>query len=45
MLLKDKMKNGQLYREFGHENIEDQEYEKERLRNQIEYEEITDKNR
>lgn len=29
MLLKDKMKNGQLYREFGHENIEDQEYEKE----------------
>ena len=23
------MKNGQLYREFGHENIEDQEYEKE----------------
>lgn len=29
MLLKDKMKNGKLYQESGHEGIEDQKYEQE----------------
>lgn len=28
MLLKDKMKQGLLYQEYGHESLEDQEYEK-----------------